>query len=265
MEYKDIILKKEGHIAIIVMNVPEKMNALTAVMRQEIPVALTEISQDDNIRVLIFTGAGDRAFCAGADVGMMASRAAGELPKPTRRQITERVGWWPRLIRELRVPTIAAINGVAAGVGLSFAAACDIRIASDKSRFGAAWINRGLIPDGAATYLLPQILGVQNAFKLIYTGEIINAEEALRIGLVSQVVPHDNLMNAVGELAGKIAAGPPIAIELAKNAVYLGLETDIKTSIDFESYAQNVCRNTEDHKEGIMSFMEKRKAEFKGY
>jgi len=265
MEYKDIILKKEGKIATIVMNVPEKMNALTAVMRQEIPVALTEVGEDDDIRVLVFTGAGDRAFCAGADVGMMAARSSGELPKPTRRQITERVGWWPRLIRGLRVPTIAAINGVAAGVGMSFALSCDIRIASDKARFACAWINRGLIPDGAATYLLPQIVGVEKALELMYTAEIINAEEALRVGLVSRVVPHDNLMDAVGELANKIAAGPPIAIELAKDAVYLGLETDMKTAIDFESYAQNVCRNTEDHKEGIMSFMEKRKAEFKGY
>jgi len=240
------------------------MNSVSALMRQEIPAALAEVDEDENIRVLIVTGAGERAFCAGADVGMQAARIAGEIKEVTRRQVTERIGWYVPRFREIRVPTIGAINGVAVGLGLSFALACDIRIASDKARFGCVWVNRGLIPDGAATYLLPQIVGLEKALELFYTGEVISAEEALRIGLVSRVVPQNELMKTVRSLAERLAAGPPLAIELSKYGVYRGLETDIKGAIDYESYAQNVCRGTEDHKEGVQSFLEKRKAEFKG-
>ena len=264
MQYEDIIMKKEGNIATMIMNRPDKMNAASLKMRQEMPAALDEVDKDDDIRVLILTGAGDRAFCAGADVGAQAARIAGEVQVVPRRQITERLGWFVPRFREIRVPTIAAVNGVAAGVGLSYALICDIRIASDKARFSCAWTNRGLIPDGGATYLLPQIIGVEKALELIYTGGMIDAQEALRIGLVSHVVPHDDLMKEVGELAKKIAAGPPIALEFAKYGVYRGLETDLQTALDYESYAQKVCMVTEDHKEGVKSFLEKRKAEFKG-
>ena len=266
MQYEDIILQKEGSIATLILNRPEKMNALTVLMRQEIPAALAEVDEDEQIRVLILTGAGDRAFSAGADVGAQAARISGETKEiPTRRQITAKIGWWVPRLREIRVPTIAAINGVAVGVGLSFALACDIRIASDKARFGCVWVNRGLIPDGAATYLMPQVVGLEKALELFYTGEIINAEEALRIGLVSRVVPHDELMKVTRELAERLAAGPPIVMEFTKYGVYRGLESDIKGAIDYESYAQKVCQTTEDHKEGVRSFIEKRKAEFKGY
>jgi 2-(1,2-epoxy-1,2-dihydrophenyl)acetyl-CoA isomerase len=264
VQYKDIILEKERNIATLILNRPEKMNAVSIQTREEIVAALAEVNEDEDMRVLILTGAGDRAFCAGVDVGVMSARIAGEVKEVTRRQLTQRMGYQVPLFREIRVPTVVAINGVAAGMGVSFIAACDIRIASDKARFTCAWVNRGLVPDGAATYLLPQIVGIEKALELFYTGDVINAEEALRIGLVSRVVPHDDLMKTVRELAEKIAAGPPIALELAKYGVYRGLESDMKGALDYENYAIKVCTSTEDYKEGVTAFLEKRKAEFKG-
>ena len=265
MPYETIILQKEGNIATLTLNRPDRMNTVSARVREELPAALEEVQGDEDIRVLILTGAGDRAFCAGADVEFLGARAAGDVKEATRRQITMRAAWYVPKFREIRVPTIAAINGVAAGIGLSFALTCDIRIASDKARFGCAWVSRGLTPDGAATYTLPQIVGLEKALELFYTGEIINAEEALRIRLVGRVVPHDELMKVTRGLAEKLAAGPPIAIELAKYGVYRGLESDIRGAIDYENYAAKVSSATEDFKEGVKSFMEKRKAQFKGY
>jgi len=262
--YKDIILEKKDHIATLTINRPEKMNAMSLETREEVIAALTEVGQDDGVRVLILTGAGDRAFCAGVDVSVMSSAIAGQAPVPTRRQITYRMGYQVSLFRKLRVPTIAAINGVAAGMGVSFIAACDIRIASEKARFACSWVNRGLVPDGASTFLLPQIIGIEKSLELFYTGDIINADEALRIGLVGRVVPHGDLMSTATALAEKIGAGPPIPIEMAKYGVYKGLESDIEGALDYENYAVKVCTGTEDYKEGVTAFMEKRKPQFKG-
>ena len=194
----------------------------------------------------------------------MSSFIGGELPEQTRRDITRRLGYHVSMFRKLRVPTIAAINGVAAGMGVSFITACDIRVASETARFTCAWINRGLVPDGASTFLLPQIVGIEKALEMFYTGDVIDAQEALRIGLVGRLVPPDDLMKTVMELAEKIAAKSPIPVELAKYGVYKGLETDIEGALDYENYAIKVCTATEDYKEGVTAFMEKRKAVFKG-
>jgi len=262
--YKDIILEKKDNIATLTINRPEKMNAMTLETREELVAALTDVSEDDDMRVLVLTGAGDRAFCAGVDVSVMSSRIAGQEEELNRKKITQRMGFQVPIIRKIRVPTIAAINGVAAGMGISFIAACDIRIASEKARFSCAWVNRGLVPDGAATFLLPQIIGIEKALELFYTGAVIDAAEALRIGLVGRVVPPEQLMPTVMELAEKIAANPPIPLELAKYGVYKGLRSDIETALDYENYAVKVCTGTEDYKEGVQAFMEKRKPQFKG-
>lgn len=264
MEYKNIVLEKENHVVTLMFNRPEKMNTISMEMREEIVAALNEVNEDDDARVLVLTGAGDRAFCAGVDVGVMSNRIAGQVEETNRRKITQRIGWHIPRLREIRTPTIAAINGVAAGMGVSFISACDIRIASEKARFTCAWVNRGLVPDGGVTYLLPQIIGIEKALELFYTGEIIDAQEALRIRLVGRVVSPDDLMKVAGELAARIAAGPPVAHEMAKYGVYRGLVTDIDGALDFESYAVKVCTATEDFKEGVKSFVEKRKPEFKG-
>ncbi len=264
MQYKNILLEKENHVVTLTFNRPEKMNTISMEMREEIVAAIGEVNEDDDARVLVLTGAGDRAFCAGVDVGVMSSRIAGQVEETNRRKITQRIGWHIPRFRQIRVPTIAAVNGVAAGMGVSFICACDIRIASDKARFTCAWVNRGLVPDGGVTYLLPQIVGIEKALELFYTGDVIDAQEAQRIRLVGRVVPADDLKKVVGDLAVRIAAGPPIAQEMAKYGVYRGLVTDIEGTLDFESYAVKVCTATEDFKEGVKSFVEKRKADFQG-
>jgi enoyl-CoA hydratase/carnithine racemase len=261
MPYEEIILKKEGGVATLILNRPEKLNSITWQMRKEIIEAIAEVNEDDKIRVLVLTGAGDRAFSAGADVGGAIAAGRSEI---TRKQVTERVGFYPPRIREMRVPTIAAINGLTIGISLSITLACDIRIASDKARFACTWVNIGLVPDGGATYLLTQAVGPAKALELALSADMINAEEALRIGLVNRVVPHEDLMKVTGELAAKLADKAPIALELTKYGVYRGLESDIKGALDFESYANKLCLTTEDNKEGIKALQEKRKPEFKG-
>ena len=265
MKYEHIVLGKKGSVASLVLNRPEKMNSLSSQMHEEIMAALSEVDMDEKMRVLILTGAGDRAFCSGADLAEAGLPwLDGQIAETSRRQFTERVGAFVSLFREIRVPTIAAVNGVAVGVGLSMLLACDIRISSDEATFGAPWVWRGLSPDGAATYLLPQIVGIGNALRLLYTGEIIDAEEALRIGLVSLTVPGNELMKVTKKLAERLADAPPIAIEFTKHGVYRGIESNIRIALDYENYALAVCRRTEDAKEGFRSFLKKRKPRFKG-
>jgi len=167
-------------------------------------------------------------------------------------------------IANLDKPIIAAINGVAVGAGLSLVLLSDIRLASEKARFGAVWINMGFIPDLGSTYFLPRIVGMEKALDLMLSGEVINAEEALRIGLVGRVIPHEQLMATAKELATKIAAGPSVAVELTKRGLRRALNNDLRTQLDYESYAQNLCRKTEDHKEAVQAFKEKRKPKFRG-
>ena len=264
MSYQNIIVEKQDHVVTLTFNRPEKMNTISLDMREEIVAALNEINEDDDARVMVLTGAGERAFCAGVDVSVMSARIAGQVDENSRKKITQRAGFHIPRIREMRVPTIAAVNGAAAGMGLSFLSACDIRIGADTSRYSCAWINRGLVPDGGATHLLPQIVGIEKALELFYTGEVIDAQEALRIGLVSRLVPQAELMKVVRDLADRIAAGPPIAQEMAKYGVYKGMLWDFRTALDFENYAIKVCAATEDFKEGVKSFTEKRKPQFKG-
>jgi 2-(1,2-epoxy-1,2-dihydrophenyl)acetyl-CoA isomerase len=167
-------------------------------------------------------------------------------------------------MRDAPKPLIAAVNGPAAGAGMNIALACDIRIASTTARFGETFVKRGLHVDWGGTYFLPRIVGMAKACELIFTGEIIDAEEALRLGMVSQVVAPEALMPSVHELAQNIAAGPPIAIRLAKRALYRSQDGDLRAALEFETYAQNICSETEDAREGITAFVEKRLPRFQG-
>ena len=161
-------------------------------------------------------------------------------------------------------PIIAAVNGIAAGIGLTLTLACDIRIASTNGRFSAIWVKRGLIADGGATLLLPLAVGMEKALELSFTGEIIDAREAERIRLVSRVVPQEELMARAKELAQKIAGGPPISVELLKRVMWEKIRSQLREQLLFESYAQNICRTTQDQKEAVKAFMEKREPLFKG-
>ena len=260
---EELLLTKDNSIATITLNRPEKFNAMTTEMWRELPRLIKEVSNDDRLKVLIITGAG-RAFCAGSDAGRLMSRITEQKPKKTQKDLTAPLGAEVLCLAKLKKPTVAVINGVVAAAGISITLACDIRIASDQAKFVLAWVKMGLIPDGGATYFLTRLLGSSKTLELAFTGNSIDAAEAERIGLVNKVVPHDELMAVAKELATTIAEGPPIAIELMKKGVYRALLHDLESQLDFESYAQGICRQTEDHKEGVQAFMQKRKPEFKG-
>jgi enoyl-CoA hydratase/carnithine racemase len=263
MNSKELILEKEGHIAVLTLNRPDKLNAVGLNMREELPLALQEVQEDEEVRVLIITGAG-RGFCSGADVAVQAARAAGQLTETRRNSILQLVGGFMLGFEKINKPVIAAVNGIAAGVGLTLALACDIRIASAQARFAAIWVKRGLIADGGATLLLPMIVGMEKALELSFTGEVIDAQEAQRIRMVGKVVPPEKLMDSAKELARKIAAGPPISVELVKRVMLEKMRNQLREALFFESYAQGVCRSTQDQKEAVKAFMEKREPVFKG-
>jgi 2-(1,2-epoxy-1,2-dihydrophenyl)acetyl-CoA isomerase len=263
MDFEDILLEKDGGIALLVLNRPDRLNSFTTKMYRELSNRMNQIKKDDEIKVVIITGAG-KGFCAGSDVSDRLASRVGKIGEENRFETLRPTGAVALDIADLDKPIIAAINGVAVGAGLSLALLSDIRLASDKARFGAVWINMGFIPDLGATYYLPRIVGMEKALELMLSGEVINAEEALRIGLVSRIVPHERLMTDAKELATKIAAGPSVAVELTKRGLRRALSNDLKTQLDYESYAQNLCRKTEDHKEAVQAFKEKRKPKFRG-
>lgn len=265
--YSGIKFTREGRVAVLTFNRPEKLNALNAPMLyREIPSALDEVDGDSEVRVLILTGEG-RGFSSGADVNVLAALAADPSGGTVEVKSPEPLGYRYGLIARLRnlaKPTIAAVNGVAAGAGLSFALACDIRIASENARFSSAFIRRALVPDNGASFLLPHLIGTARALELMYTGDMIDAREAERIGLVNHVVPAGDLMKAAMELAGRIANNPPIALALTKRIVYHWLEQHLVSHLEYEAYNNKLCRETEDFKESVRAFQEKREPQFKG-
>jgi len=261
MDYEDLLLEKDGEIATITLNVPEKLNALTRKMSTNLPLAAEEIAKDDEVRVVIVTGAG-RGFCSGADVSAMGGGAADV----SRYRLLQVTGWpHADVFPQLNKPVIAAINGPCVGGGFSLALSCDIRIASDTARFGVLQIARALVPDYGLTHYLPQAVGISRALELMFTAEIIGAAEAERLGIVSRVVPPDELMKVTRELATKIAQQAPISIELTKKMVWRGLLDNLVRQLDLETYSTRICQGTEDHKESVRAFLEKRpQPPFKG-
>ncbi len=263
MDYEDLLLEKKDGVATITLNSPEKLNAISKKMHMSLRLAVDEIAKDDKVRVAIVTGAG-RGFCSGADVGALQARS-GSNPKESRYQRLRMAGeGLADILCRLDKPVIAAINGVAVGAGFSIALGCDIRIASEKARFGSVFIKRALVPDWGITYWLPRIVGTSRALELMFTGELIDAVEAERLGIVSRVVPPDELMGITQELATRIAQQPPIALELTKRLVYRSMIGDVAHHLDWETYAQHLCFGTEDFKEGTRAFLEKRQPQFKG-
>ena len=260
MDYEDLLLEKKDGIATITLNAPDKMNALTIEMRKSLLLAVDDVAEDDEVRVVIVTGAG-RGFCSGADL----SRGGGDV---SRKQRLAFLGpnFGSEAFYKLGKPVIGAINGASVGAGFSLALSMDIRIASEAARFGAVFISRALVPDCGITYFLPRIAGMSKAMELMLTGEIIGAEEAKRLGIVSKVVPPDDLMTTTHELASKIIQQAPLSVELSKRLVYRGIEDDIARQIELETLGNNITGHSEDHRGAVRAFLEKKpQPKFKGW
>lgn len=258
MEYKNIFLEKQEGIAKITLNRPEKLNAWSLQMGEEFLQALSEIENDPEVRVVVITGAG-RAFCAGADIDHFNAAIDAKLP-PAQRvwDETRKDMLGCTVIRKMLVPFIASINGTALGVGLTLPLACDIRIASEKAKLGAIFSQMGLIPEFGSTYNLPHIVGIAKACELVFTGKILEAGEAEKIGLVNQVVPHDSLDQFTMETARKIAEAPPLAIQMAKLSLYHGLVSDFQSQSVWERLVQNYLKDTKAHKDAVRKFLERK-------
>jgi 2-(1,2-epoxy-1,2-dihydrophenyl)acetyl-CoA isomerase len=260
--YTSIIYKTLGPIATIKLNRPEKLNAFGGAMREEILDALGFVAIDERVRVLIVTGEG-RGFSAGGDINHLRKLREAKDEEGFRALLSagQKIAG---KFRSMWKPVIAAVNGPCAGAGLSFALGCDIRIASENATFGAAFARIGLHPDWGASWFLPRLVGSANACELIFSGAMISAAHAERIGLVNRVVPHDQLMTAVMDLATTMAKNSPKVLRLAKESIYRSLTSDLETAFDRESKVQAECFYSEDFLEGIRAFKEKRKPEFKG-
>jgi len=261
--FDGLLYEIDGPVAVITLNRPERLNALGGTLREDLYDAVLKASEDDDVRALVITGAG-RGFCSGGDVKSMSERDQAGTGSPMREKIAPARDITIMAMRDCPKPIIAAVNGAAAGAGFNLALSCDMRIASRAAKFTQAFVKRGLHPDWGGTWFLPRIVGTAKACELIFTGDVIDADEAFRLGIVNAVTEPADLMSKAYEIAGKIAAGPPIAIRLAKRAIYHNLECDLRAGLEYETYAQNTCRDTEDSKEGVRAFMEKRAPKFQG-
>ena len=274
MAFETIILEKKDGIATLTLNRPDSLNAVSEQMANDLVAAMADVSDDDEVRVLVIRGAG-RVFCAGGDFNYDKVRT-GEVavedlkvwpeiekqvkrgkipPKPQRNVILG--------LQNLDKPTVAVIQGFAAGLGLDIALACDMRIGSPKAKFTIGYTTAGVAPDSGGTWLMPRIIGVPKTLELIFTGDTCNAEEAYRIGLLNRLVPVEQLEEETLKLAQKIASGSPIAFRLSKLMVYKGLGMDLDTALAFAMACVTIATGSEDYKEAIKSFSEKKLPVFK--
>lgn len=257
-----VLAAQEDGVLTLTLNRPESLNALTVPMMGEFAEALETAGADPAVRAVVVTGAGS-AFSAGGDLDFLQ-----EIPRMPPARVKDLIyGTFQRVTRTLRgmeKPVIAAVNGAAVGAGCEIAVASDFRIASDRARFGEVWVKLGCVPALGGTYLLPRIVGLGKATELILTGEIIDAHEALRIGLVSTVVPHAELPEAVRTLARRLAAGPAKALAVAKAALNRGLDSNLWAELESTVHAQLMCFTTKDFAEGVRALAERRPARFSG-
>lgn len=264
MTYKSFDYQIQDGVGIITFIRPDTLNSLTLEIYAELGRATREIALDDDVRAVVVTGQGNRGFCSGGDVNEIIGALQGKGPKEML-DFTRMTGALTKGVYSIRKPTIAAVNGIASGAGAVIACACDIRIAVPKARFSFLFNRVGLTgADMGAVYLLQRIVGIGHAAELLYTGDIVGAERAERIGLVNRIVQEDELMPASLELARKIAKGPPVGVRMTKEALEVQRSMGIDAALEWDAYAQAICMSAEDHTEGYRAFLEKREPVFRG-
>jgi 2-(1,2-epoxy-1,2-dihydrophenyl)acetyl-CoA isomerase len=261
IQYEYIESSIEDGVAWVTLNRPDKFNAFAGDMRDELLHALMAIQEQDEARCIVIRGAG-RAFCSGGDVASMVElKANGDDFEPIARNM-EKGSQIVRLLHEYPRPVIAMVNGVAAGAGMNLALACDLRIGGENARFAASFINVGLHADWGGSYFLPRIVGLSRALELLWSGRTVEAEEAQSLGLLTELVPHAQLLERTKRLAQQMAAAPTTAVHLMKLAVYQSAQFDLDGMMEFELEAQHQCWASPDSAEGLKAFVEKRKPRF---
>jgi len=256
MTFETVIVEKDGAIAVVTLNRPQSLNALSYALVKDLSLAMQELDEDDEVRVIIVTG-GEKVFAAGADIKEMAERG------PFDERIQERLAYRDKINR-IRKPVIAAVSGFALGGGCELAMSCDIIIASETARFGQPEVNLGIIPGSGGTQRLAHVLGKHRAMELVLTGDIISAADAERFGLVNRVFPVELFLEEAKNVARKIAAKPVLAVRAAKEAVLKSANAPLDEGLEFERKSFYLLFASEDKSEGMKAFLEKRKPEFKG-
>ncbi len=257
-ETQTVLEERHGRVAVLTVNRPDKLNALNQQVRDEMLALLEAIETDDSVGVVVITGAGEKSFIAGADIGEFEGRSPFDQREAMRSpRVFDLMAGFPK-------PVVAMINGFCLGGGCELAASCDLRVASDKARFGQPEIKLGLIPGGGGTQRLPRLIGTGQTMRLVLSGEMIDAAEAARIGLVEMVVPHDELREKTLELASAIAARSPLTLRVAKEAVRASESLSLDDGIRYERDLFCLCFSSEDKAEGVDAFLNKRQPEWKG-
>ena len=266
--YEFITLEHRGHVAVLTLSNPDRLNALSAAMRDEVADALAAARANDDVRAVVLTGAG-RGFCAGADLAAGAAvMAEGGQARPTQNDKLDEMGWvgrWATMWAGFDKPVIGAINGVAAGAGLSTALACDVRVGSETARFKSVFIERNLSPDSGLSFFLPRVVGYAAAADMIFTSRAVGADEALRLGLLNRIVPAADLLDAAVAYANEMTQWPPLALRMSKRVLQHNVDCDLPEALRFETLGLDfVGRARNDAKESRLAFVEKRKGAYTG-
>ena len=264
MAYDNLRIDRDGQVALVTLNRPEKLNAIDRNLHHEMMTACAELRDDDGVRVVIFTGEG-RGFCSGADL----TGARPNEEHPGRGERLDEYNWVGRqalmIYRDLNKPTIAAVNGVAAGAGMGLALACDMRVGCENTRFKTVFIERSLSPDSGLSYFLPRIVGASRAFDLVFTSRTVDAEEAYRLGLLDRLTTAENLLGEAMDLAKQIAMWPPVAMQMSKRVLQRSLDTTLEDQLQYETHSIVFARRApHDVAEAAASFRERRPPVFTG-
>ncbi|MBS0334833.1 MAG: enoyl-CoA hydratase/isomerase family protein [Proteobacteria bacterium] len=267
-DYETIALSRRGHVAILTLNRPERLNAINRTMMGEVAAAVAQAKAEDEVRALVVTGAG-KGFCAGADLMGAGQAVAGAAPEPQNQfERLDEMGWvgrWAMMWSEFDKPVIGAINGVAAGAGMSTALGCDVRIGCDASRFKSVFIERSLSPDSGLSFFLPRIVGYAAAADIIFTSRAVGADEALKLGLLNRLVPADALLDAAVDYADEMTRWPPVALRVSKRVLQHNTDATLEDALRYESQGLHYARRApNDVKESRDSFLEKRPGVYSG-